>query len=166
MPDLTTPQASEELRQLFERLDARLPTNPTLPRLLDELSSLFIEPLCMQPTWITYHPLALSPLAKSFTDEKSGQEVAARAELFIKGKEYVNCYEEENDPFVQRKKFKMQRSFRGEDDAEIPDRIDENYLECLEWGLPPTGGWGCGVDRLVMLFSGTERIQDVLSFGT
>jgi len=166
IPDLSLPKASQELQQLFERLGARLPTNPTLPRLLDELSSLYIEPLCVKPTWITHHPVALSPLAKGFTDEMSGQQIAARAELFIEGKEYVNCYEEENDPFVQRKKFEMQRSFRSEDDAEISDRIDENYLECLEWGLPPTGGWGCGVDRLVMLFSGTKRIQDVLSFGT
>ncbi len=78
-----------------------------------------------------------------------------------------NMYEEENSPFAQRRKFLEQLAFRhvdGEGDGR-PD-IDESYLEALEWGLPPTGGWGLGVDRLVMLFTGQKRIGDVLPFGT
>lgn len=92
----------------------------------------------------------------------TSQRVAARAELFIAGKEVVNTYEEENSPFEQRRKFKEQIKYR--DDENRTD-IDESYIEALEWGLPPTGGWGCGIDRLVMLLSGTDRINDVLPFG-
>ena len=79
------------------------------------------------------------------------------------GRELVNTYEEENSPFEQRRKFTEQLKYR---DEENEARVDESYLEALEWGLPPTGGWGCGMDRLCMLFAGTGRIGDVLSFGT
>jgi lysyl-tRNA synthetase class 2 len=72
-------------------------------------------------------------------------------------------YEEENSPFEQRMKFLQQAQWK--DDGNTAG-VDESYLEALEWGLPPTGGWGCGVDRLVMLFSGASRISDVLSFGS
>lgn len=81
----------------------------------------------------------------------------------------MNCYEEENDPFSQRRKFIDQQIYgRDPDSGKIDDeamKIDEDYIKALEWGLPPTGGWGCGIDRLVMLFTGKERIGDVLSFG-
>lgn len=74
-------------------------------------------------------------------------------------------YEEENDPFAQREKFVAQAKAQiGEEGEEV--LIDEGYVEALEAGLPPTGGWGCGVERLVMVFSGAERISDVLSFGS
>ena len=71
-------------------------------------------------------------------------------------------YEEENSPFEQRKKFIEQAQWRDDENSGV---IDEGYLEALEWGLPPTGGWGCGVDRLCMHFAGAGRIGDVLSFG-
>ena len=71
-------------------------------------------------------------------------------------------YEEENSPFEQRKKFIEQAQWRDDENRGV---IDEGYLEALEWGLPPTGGWGCGVDRLCMHFAGASRISDVLSFG-
>lgn len=90
--------------------------------------------------------------------------MAARAELFIEGKEVVNTYEEENSPSEQRRKFEDQvRLSKDADDG--PAQIDETYLEAMEWGLPATGGWGCGVDRLCMLFTGAKRIGDVLPFG-
>ncbi|KAI7385867.1 hypothetical protein KC336_g17889 [Hortaea werneckii] len=76
-------------------------------------------------------------------------------------------YEEENSPFAQRRNFLEQLRYRavdGEGDG-VKD-VDESYLEALEWGMPPTGGWGCGVDRLVMLFSGRERMSEVLAFGS
>jgi lysyl-tRNA synthetase class 2 len=95
-------------------------------------------------------------------DEVTGQRVASRVELFIHGREYVNAYEEENSPFEQRRKFIQQRDFHPEGEG----AIDESYLEALEWGMPPTGGWGCGLDRLVMLFASKKRIADVLPFGT
>jgi lysyl-tRNA synthetase class 2 len=162
LPDLLSPNASKELLQLFNELDLAIPPNPTLPRLLDSLAEIYIEPLCKNPTFITQHPEALSPLSKSYVDEVTGQRVASRVELFIHGREYVNAYEEENSPFEQRRKFIQQRDFHPEGEG----AIDESYLEALEWGMPPTGGWGCGLDRLVMLFASKKRIADVLPFGT
>lgn len=162
LPDLSSENVSDELLDYFKELDIPVPPNPTVPRLLDVLAEQYIEPLCQDPTFIINHPEALSPLSKSFVDEATGQRVASRVELFIHGREYVNAYEEENSPFEQRRKFIMQRSFHPEGEAPI----DESYLEALEWGMPPTGGWGCGLDRLVMLFSNKKRIADVLPFGT
>ncbi|KAL8700881.1 MAG: hypothetical protein Q9201_005201 [Fulgogasparrea decipioides] len=161
-PDFRSPNAEAEVVSMFHQRNIRLPSSLRLPRLLDRLSSEYLEPLCESPTWIVHHPECLSPLSKSFVDPTTGQRVSARAELFIAGKEVVNTYEEENSPFEQRRKFKEQIKYR--DDENRTD-IDESYIEALEWGLPPTGGWGCGVDRLMMLLSGTDRINDVLPFG-
>lgn len=162
LPDLSSPDATNEVLQLYKELGLDVPPNPTLPRLLDGLAEAYIEPLCQNPTFITQHPEALSPLSKSYVDEATGQRVASRVELFIHGREYVNAYEEENSPFEQRRKFMQQLDFQ----ADGHGSIDESYLEALEWGMPPTGGWGCGLDRLVMLFANKKRIADVLPFGT
>ncbi|KAF2170182.1 hypothetical protein M409DRAFT_64520 [Zasmidium cellare ATCC 36951] len=166
LPDLQSPRAQEQVLAIFDKYELVKPSNPTLPRLLDTLAAYFLEPLSNEnnPTFITHHPACLSPLSKHFTCPQTGQIVAARAELFINGREYANMYEEENSPFEQRRKFEEQLKQR-ETDAEAME-LDENYLQVLEWGMPPTGGWGCGVDRLVMLFSGRERMADVLPFGS
>ncbi|KAL1302647.1 hypothetical protein AAFC00_003014 [Neodothiora populina] len=167
LPDLDAPTATEDLRGIFAELAIKLPSKPTLPGLLDALAGHCLEPLCDRPTFITEHPAVMSPLAKSFTCPESGQRLSARAELFIRGNEYANMYEEENSPFEQRKKLADQLAYRkvdGESDGK--GEVDESYLEALEWGLPPTGGWGMGIDRLVMLFTGQKRIGDVLPFGT
>ena len=170
LPNLASPNANSSLVSILESRDIPLPSHPTAPRLLDKLSSIYLEPQSSEnPVWITNIPECLSPLAKSFIHPSTPnqQPVAARAELFIQGNEIVNCYEEENSPFEQRRKFLEQQQFArsstGTDDEAM--KVDEDYLEALEWGLPPTGGWGCGIDRLVMLFAGKERIGDVLSFG-
>jgi lysyl-tRNA synthetase class 2 len=163
LPDLAAPDAEEKIVELFQKHALHLPTSTTLPRLLDKLSSIYIEPHCTAPTFITHHPACMSPLAKSFLCKKTSQLVSARAELFINSKEIANMYEEENSPFSQREKFMEQQKWK---DGENEGLLDESYLEALEWGLPPTGGWGCGVDRLVMLFTGASRISDVLSFGS
>lgn len=164
VPDLASQDAVPELLQIFKNSDMVLPHSPTLPRLLDKLSAVYLEPKCSAPTFIINHPECLSPLSKSFIHPKTKQRVAARAELFIKGHEIVNTYEEENSPAQQRRKFLEQLLYRDEENTATS--IDENYLQALEWGLPPTGGWGCGIDRLCMLLSGTNRIGDVLPFGT
>ncbi|KAJ5679138.1 hypothetical protein N7462_007382 [Penicillium macrosclerotiorum] len=163
LPDLTSPDALDEVVRLFHTLSLPLPTNPTLPRLLDELCGTFVEPTCIDPTFIINPPECLSPLSKSFIHPENQQRVAARGELFVEGKELVNTYEEENSPTEQRRKFEDQVRFSKA--ADEPGEIDESYLEALEWGLPATGGWGCGIDRLVMLFTGAKRIGDVLAFG-
>ena len=164
LPDLASPAAESELMQLFRDYHINLPTSPTLPRLLDKLSVEYLEPQCSAPTWIVNHPECLSPLSKSFDHPGNGQRVTARAELFVNKQELVNTYEEENSPIEQRRKFEMQLRFK---DSENPATIiDEDYIQALEWGMPPTGGWGCGIERLCMLFAGTNRIADTLSFGT
>ncbi|KAL2039356.1 hypothetical protein N7G274_008024 [Stereocaulon virgatum] len=163
LPNLTSQEAKSELLALFDAQGITRPSSPTVPRLLDKLSSTYLEPQCERPTWIINHPECLSPLSKSFNHPNNQQRVAARAELFIKKQELVNTYEEENSPTVQRGKFVEQLSYRADD---LETVVNESYLQALEWGLPPTGGWGCGIERLCMLFAGTNRIADVLSFGT
>lgn len=169
-PDLAEESSHEKLLWVFGKFNITKPAFPSMPRILDALAEHFIEPHCTRPTFITYHPECMSPLSKSFLREAlptSGirHRVAARAELFIQGREYVNCYEEENSPLEQRRKFKQQLAQRAEDDGETHRVVDESYVGALEWGMPPTGGWGCGVDRIVMLFAGKNRIADVLPFG-
>lgn len=165
LPDLQSSTAQDELLSLFNANSLPVPSKLTLPRLLDALSSHYLEPLCQEPTFIINHPACLSPLAKHYNCPQTNQTISARAELFIGGREIANMYEEENSPFLQREKFLEQLKYREVDGEGDAAGIDESYLEALEWGLPPTGGWGCGVDRLVMLFSGRERLGDVLCFG-
>jgi lysyl-tRNA synthetase class 2 len=110
-----------------------------------------------------HHPACLAPLSKSFLDPKTDQLVSARVELFIQSREIANMYEEENSPFEQKRKFVEQAKWKDDENRAV---IDESYIAALEWGLPPTGGWGCGIDRLCMLFSGASRISDVLPFGS
>lgn len=166
LPPLTSPTAHSDLLSLFSALSLPLPSKPTLPRLLDALAATYLEPLCTNPTFITNHPAALSPLSKHYTCPSTGQLISARAELFVAHREIANMYEEENSPFAQRAKFERQLAFQAVDgEGDGRKTVDESYLQALEWGLPPTGGWGCGVDRLVMLFSGRGRLGDVLAFG-
>jgi lysyl-tRNA synthetase, class II len=161
LPDLSADDAADKLLFLMTMLEVDPPSSKTLPRLLDKLSTVYLEPLCTQPTFIMNHPECLSPLAKSSL--VNGQRISHRVELFIQGREYVNAYEEENSPLEQRRKFEQQLSFRDGDENVA---LDESYIKALEWGLAPTGGWGLGVDRLCMLFTGASRIEDVLTFGS
>jgi lysyl-tRNA synthetase class 2 len=163
LPEISADDAEERLISLFKERDLPLPSSPTLPRLLDKLSSIYIEPDCVAPTFITHHPSCMAPLSKSFLCPKTKQLVSARAELFVDKRELANMYEEENSPFAQREKFLQQAKWRDDENRAV---VDESYLEALEYALPPTGGWGCGIDRLVMVFSGANRISDVLAFGS
>lgn len=168
LPDLDNQAEEDVTRQLLDlmrELDVALPARLTVPRILDKLAGTYLEPLCTEPTFITHHPEALSPLSKSSI--RNGRRVTERVELFINGDEIVNAYEEENSPTEQRKKFLTQLGWRDEENS-VPDvgnGIDEAYCTALEWGLPPTGGWGLGVDRLCMLFAGVDKISEVLAFG-
>lgn len=166
LPDLSTATAEEDVKTLFKELAIPLPDLPTLPRMMDKLSSTYLESQCHEPTFIIHPPECLSPLSKSFIHPSCAntQRVAARCELFIQGREYVNAYEEENSPWEQRRKFEQQTIFNQHTNES--SGVDETFLQALEWGLPPTGGWGCGIDRLVMLFTDSKRIGDVLPFKT
>ncbi|KAI9047831.1 hypothetical protein LZ554_008539 [Drepanopeziza brunnea f. sp. 'monogermtubi'] len=139
LPDLSSPTAEKDTIALFKAHDIPLPLSPTLPRLLDKLSSIYIEPRCTLPTFITHHPSCMAPLSKSFRCSQTSQAVSARAELFIQNREVANMYEEENSPLAQREKFVQQLQWRDDENCAS---IDESYLEALEWGLPPTGGGG------------------------
>lgn len=170
-PDLSAPNAYDQLREKLGNKSGEHDTSDAdggrLAKLLDRLAGDHLEPRSFAnvdgPLFITHHPACMSPLAKSFVCPRTGQTVAARAELFVDGRELANMYEEENDPAAQRRKMAQQ----VEDTAGASNNaVDENYIAALESGLPPTGGWGCGVERLVMLFSGARRIADCLSFGT
>lgn len=158
------------LLDYFAKLDIPFPEIKSPLILLDTLCSTYLEPLSNenQPIFIYNQPAELSPLAKSTEIEYGGgrkYDISLRFEMFINGREYVNAYEEENSPETQKHKFELQQRAKTEyldPESQIPDW---HYIEDMKYGLPPTGGWGCGIDRLVMLFAGVSRIEDVLSFG-
>jgi lysyl-tRNA synthetase class 2 len=128
--------------------------------MLDKLVGEFIEETCVNPTFITGHPQMMSPLAKY---HRSNPGLCERFEAFVCKKEIVNAYTELNDPFDQRLRFEEQarQKDQGDDEAQM---IDENFCQSLEFGLPPTGGWGMGIDRLVMFLSDNYSIKEVLAF--
>ncbi|KAG0348483.1 hypothetical protein BG004_005095 [Podila humilis] len=136
----------------------------TVPRIMDKLISVFIEPECVQPTFLWGHPLIMSPLAKDIKLD-SGRTVAGRFELFVVGKEIVNAYEELNDPVQQKERFTKQQTDKenGDDEAQP---MDQFFCTALEYGLPPTAGWGMGVDRVCQILTGSSHIRDVLAFPT
>ena len=164
LPNLKHPDAGSKLLSVLNHCGIPISSHATLPQMLDKLSATYLESQCIAPTFIINHPECLSPLSKSFKHTCTGQIVAARAELFVNSQEIVNMYEEENSPAEQREKFLEQLRYKSPGDT-MDETIDEGYLEALEWGLPPTGGWGGGIERICMLLAGTGRIGDVLSFG-
>ncbi len=120
----------------------------------------YVEKTLIQPTILYGHPIEISPLTKK---NKDNPRFTDRFELFINGKEYANAYTELNDPIDQKERFAMQLKERelGNDEA---NDMDNDFIEALEYGMPPTGGIGIGIDRLVMLLTGTDTIRDVLLF--
>lgn len=135
--------------------------NPkTLNRVLDKFIGEYIEPKCINPTFITGHPTAMSPLSK---ESRTRKGITERFEMFINGKEIINAYTELNDPAVQRERFQDQMKTKDAGDLEAMP-IDEDFCQTLEFGLPPTGGWGLGIDRLTMYLTNAANIKDVIFF--
>ena len=157
---------SDETNQFLQKVlkDNNLVCSPPLTnaRMLDKLVGEYLEDTCINPTFIFGHPQMMSPLAKYHRDIPG---LCERFEVFVATKEICNAYTELNDPFDQRARFEEQarQKDQGDDEAQL---IDETFCEALEYGLPPTGGWGCGIDRIAMFLTDSNSIKEVLLFPT
>jgi lysyl-tRNA synthetase class 2 len=146
----------EKMRSIIKEVDSQ----KNWAKLVDELLRTFVVPKLIQPTFVCDYPVSMSPLAKN----KSGEErVAERFQPYIGGLEIGNAYSELNDPILQKERFVEQMQERYGDDAE-KWTIDEDFLMALEYGMPPTGGLGIGIDRVVMLLTNQHSIRDVIFF--
>ncbi|GEP74465.1 lysine--tRNA ligase [Weissella thailandensis] len=151
----------EEARAIADEKGVKYEQYWGVGHIINEFFEEFVESTLVEPTFVYGHPVEISPLAKKADDDRFAQ----RFELFIAGGEYANAFTELNDPIDQRERFEAQAAERdaGNDEAE---GIDEDFIESLEYGMPPTGGLGIGIDRLIMLLTDAETIRDVLLFPT
>jgi lysyl-tRNA synthetase class 2 len=133
---------------------------PTWSVLVDDLFSNYVEPTLIQPTFITDYPRDLSPLAKGSAQDP---RLVERFELFLGGFEIVNAFSELNDPEDQRGRFEDQRRAAAQGDAEAHP-MDEDFLNAMEYGMPPTGGLGMGIDRLTMTLADAPNLREVILF--
>lgn len=155
----TPPYDTDALRAAIRDKGLDIPVPCTVSKMFDVLISELIESQCHHPTFLYGHPLVMSPLAKP---EAQRPHIAARFELFAKGKELCNAYSELNNPVLQRENFRDQLKAQQSGDKETIN--DESYCLALEYGLPPTAGWGMGIDRVLMMMLGIERIGDTVMF--
>ncbi|OQR95110.1 lysyl-tRNA synthetase [Achlya hypogyna] len=162
LPAMDDPELVIKLVALCERRGVACPPPHTPARVLDCLIGEYLEPQCVNPTFLIHHPALLSPLAKA---HRENPLVTERFELFVGGKELCNAYTELNDPDEQRERFAAQAQDRATGDSEAHTK-DEAFCRALEYGLPPTAGFGIGIDRLVMLLAGMPHIREVILFPT
>ena len=156
-----TEASVEQMKKICKSNNIEVEENANYGQMLDELMGALVEPNLIQPTFVTDYPKAISPLAKKHRN--GNPHLVERFELFIGGAEFANAFTELNDPIDQRERFESQaRLAKGGDEEAHP--VDENFLQAMETGMPPTGGVGIGVDRLVMLLTENVTIKDVILF--
>lgn len=158
--DIAEHPEADSLREAMEELELDVDPRASRGKLIDDLLGQYLEPSFIQPTFLFDYPREISPLAKTKPGEPSTVE---RFEGFIGGMELCNAFTELNDPLDQEKRFlEMGRSYDPDEDEHHP--LDEDYLRAMKYGMPPNGGFGMGVDRLVMLLTDKHSIREVLLF--
>lgn len=152
--------SDDDMRQALRDAGYDPKGDTTRGKLIDALLTKFVEPNLVQPTFLTDYPVELSPFARPHSEDGS---VVRRFEAFVAGFEIANAFSEINDPQMQYDRFMSQHDARaaGDDEAE---QLDEDYITALEYGMPPTGGLGMGIDRFLMLLTGRRSIRDVILF--
>ena len=160
--DFTTVKTTEEAKALAKEHHVEFEERHKKGDILSLLFEEFVEEKLIQPTFVIDHPVEISPLTKKKPEDP---EYVERFELFIYGREMANAYSEINDPIDQRERFEAQEELLAQGDEEA-NRIDEDFLNALSIGMPPTGGIGFGIDRMVMLMTNSQAIRDVLLFPT
>ncbi|MBG9615230.1 lysine--tRNA ligase [Bacillus cereus] len=158
--DFWTPMSVEEARELAKEHNVEIKDTMEVGHIINEFFEQKVEDKLIQPTFIYGHPVEISPLAKKNDEDPRFTD---RFELFIVAREHANAFTELNDPIDQKERFESQLKEReqGNDEAHM---MDDDYIEALEYGMPPTGGLGIGIDRLVMLLTNAPSIRDVLLF--
>ena len=156
-------KTDEDARNEAAKLHVPVPADATKGIVLAELFDAFVEEKLIQPTFIYDYPVENSPLAKRKPEDPAFTE---RFEYFINATEFGNAFSELNDPIDQKERFVSQVEARRREDPNSKARVDEDYVTALEYGMPPTGGLGFGIDRLVMLLTDSASIRDVLLFPT
>ena len=151
---------SKELHKFLKDSNIKIENNANYGNLIDKIFSNFVEPNLIQPTFVINFPKEISPLAKT---HRKNEKLVERFELFIGGMEIANSFTELNDPIDQLKRLEGQLDLRakGDEEAQV---IDHSFIEAMEIGMPPTGGVGLGIDRLVMLLTSNTSIRDVILF--